>query len=1292
MKNSVLALVAIVVLLGSAFVTGAKAATWTFRPELVRLDGDNNPLPEDPADVTRADTLRVGLYVNVTTDGVNPIDDSNLGFDSLSGAIHFITSDELEITDIGPVVRTLRRGVTWERHLTDANTTFSPGADSFLGPPEDELNEDFWIFVWDDAIGAGDPKGAWCVPDPGECTIFVGVLTVPLSELPPGAAGGLSLTVAGVSRDEGISVRSIRGRGGEPEVEAGNTITYNICPDTGCPMAPGTVAVGFAQSSYSVTEGGAVVVTVTLSEPSSQDVTVPVQATGSTASAVQLSAGTVTFTAGDTSQIITVTARENDEDAAGAGADETTMVVELGFGALPDLVILGDQAVTMIQIADNDDPLVTVSFGADMYTAAEGGASATVSVNVTPAPERAVTIPLNVQYENGATAGDVSGVPGTVTFAADQQSATFAVTAVQETDVDPGESLTLSFGTLPPGVERGVPNSASVSLRNDDEEAMDEPLLVYISGSPEAMAEGGMLSVEVSVNSAPAADLTVRYALSPGTAVPGDYRDEDGGGVTIASGETTATITVAVVDDNLSERDETFTLTLMEVMSADPELQMAALDAQRMTTLRILDNDPLTVSLTGPAMAREGTEATYTVSLAGGVSTEDVMASVMRDAISTADASDLDGDSLLPMTVTVPEGQSSRTFMLGFINNEDGKDEDEVLVVRLDGVTGGGGDISVDPSADTVETTITETNLAQRGQAMKHVLAAFGRTVASNMVGLVESRAAASRSAAVNISQLTIAGQSLSSDQPVTIAGKSRSSDQQLTLAGESPSSDQQLTLAGESLSSDQQLTFAGKSLSSDQLEDGSRLGEGGDKSQHESQQARLVLAQTLQRLLRAKTDEHGGVTLHPVSGRELLTGSSFQLPMAGGAGSSTVWGRGASAGFEGEGESGFSMDGGVLSGHVGLDFHPFEDVLAGFAVGYNEGTSDYRFAGGTQGEIDTTLTTYTPYAHWSFQAGLGVWAMLGYGQGEATLDDGDSAPVETDVEMRMAAMGGRKALSSLMGFNWALKADAFFVRFESEGRDLLPAADGNSSRLRLALESARDVRLAGGATLKGTFELGGRMDGGDAGEGAGTDVGGGIAYVDPNLGLNVAARGRVLVAHRASGLQEWGASLTAKYDPGVAGRGFHASLAPAWGKASNGADELWKDVQTNYADDSREIVNPDMTMKAQAGYGLGVLGDRGLLTPFGELNMLDEKSRVRLGTNLKLSAPRNVVFQFGVYGEREYGAEETQNPRNTKMVFESRVRRNFAAGLGAVELFSKVQSDDREDDFEVGLKARIRF
>ena len=578
MKDSVLALVAIMVLLGSAFATDAKA--WTFRPDLVRLDADDNPLPDGPANVTRENTLRVGLSVVVSGT------DSIVGFDAFGGAVHF-TSADIAVTDIESVVS----GVEFEDRLirdstsADYNSTFDPieplDRTTFSGHHfVPGSKQDIWVLPVDDIASRSEPRGAWCAPISGQCTIFLGVLTVPLSALPADRAGVLSLKLAAASPDDDaindpITVGSIHSRGGDEEVEPGNTIAYNICPASGCPMAPGMVAVGFAQGSYPVTEGDDVLVTVTLSEASSEDVTVPVQATGATASAVRLSADSVTFLAGETSQVITVTVLDNDEDAPGVGAAETTSV-QLEFGTLPESVTPDAQAGATIAIADDDFPSVMVSFGAAMSSATEDGASATVRVNVTPAPERALTIPLTVQYEGGATAADFSGVPEAVEFAADEVSRTFTVTAFDDTDAEQGESLMLGFGTLPSGVSESVsegdPASATVMLIDDPEDAAVEEVLVHVGGSPEAMEEGGMVTVPVHVNAPPDADLTVAYALRPGTAAAVDYRDEDGGEVTIASGETMVDISVAVVDDNLSEGDEAFTLTLTSVTSADPDL------------------------------------------------------------------------------------------------------------------------------------------------------------------------------------------------------------------------------------------------------------------------------------------------------------------------------------------------------------------------------------------------------------------------------------------------------------------------------------------------------------------------------------------------------------------------------------------------------------------------------------------------------------------------------------------------------------------------------------------------
>ena len=91
--------------LATVLAAGVHAATWTFTPELKRHDPNDAELPGGEVKVVR-EGLRVGLYMNVSTDGVDPTDDSKLGFDSLIGAIHF-SSDELGIEGIGPMVEEL---------------------------------------------------------------------------------------------------------------------------------------------------------------------------------------------------------------------------------------------------------------------------------------------------------------------------------------------------------------------------------------------------------------------------------------------------------------------------------------------------------------------------------------------------------------------------------------------------------------------------------------------------------------------------------------------------------------------------------------------------------------------------------------------------------------------------------------------------------------------------------------------------------------------------------------------------------------------------------------------------------------------------------------------------------------------------------------------------------------------------------------------------------------------------------------------------------------------------------
>ena len=223
------------------------------------------------------------------------------------------------------------------------------------------------------------------------------------------------------------------------------------------------VTVSFGAAAYSAAEGGAVEVIVTLSEDPKRPVTIPIsKANRGGASDADYSGvpASVTFESTDTERTFTFRATDDTVDDDGES-------VTLSFGTLPDWVTEGAPATATVSITDNDVPDVTVSFGAAAYSATEGG-TVTVKVTLTADPERPVTIPIDKTEQGGAGSADYSGVPASVAFESGETERSFTVTATDDTVADDGESVTLSFGTLPTGVSAGTPATATVSITDDD--------------------------------------------------------------------------------------------------------------------------------------------------------------------------------------------------------------------------------------------------------------------------------------------------------------------------------------------------------------------------------------------------------------------------------------------------------------------------------------------------------------------------------------------------------------------------------------------------------------------------------------------------------------------------------------------------------------------------------------------------------------------------------------------------------------------------------------------------------
>ena len=388
----------------------------------------------------------------------------------------------------------------------------------------------------------------------------------------------------------------------------------------------------------------------------------------------------------------------------------------------------------------------------------------------------------------------------------------------------------------------------------------------------------------------------------------------------------------------------------------------------------------------------------------------------------------------------------------------------------------------------------------------------------------------------------------------------------------------------------------------------------------------------------------------HAMTGRELLLGTSFRAVLGQGAGSQwTSWGQGASVSQFSASVPGLSLSGESATGSMGMDYERGR-LLAGFAMTHSvgEGTAsdaEWRYA------LGSTATMMVPYGRFALTERLSAWTLAGTGAGTLTLDldGGVSQRYRTDLAMTLAAAGVRGDLltpTEAGGFALALKADAFWVRTESDRVTAsrfggLMDARGESSRVRAMLDGSRTFSLAGGATLAPSLELGVRHDGGDAETGTGLELGAGLGYADPSRGLDMALRVHGLAVHAEDGYDEWGVSGQLRLVPGAAGRGLSASLTPSFGVDPGGTERLWAlpDAQTLAANGE---ATPSSRLDTEVGYGLAVFGGGFTGTPNVGFGLSDTARDLRLGWRLTpAAASGGTGFELSLDATRRESAED---------------------------------------------------
>ena len=854
--------------------------------------------------------------------------------------------------------------------------------------------------------------------------------------------------------------------------------------------------------------------------------------------------------------------------------DETFRVVL----ANPSRASLGDAEGTGT-IVDDD---ATLALSVADARAAENDGEVAVEISLDAAPESPVSVEYGTAEVSALAGRDFAAAHGSVTFTPGERVATVAVELVDDAVHEPTETFLVTLAN--PGGATIVRSAATVAITDDD------PVPQFFVGDAVGREDVGELVFDVGLEGESDRHATVNYTTADVLATAGtDYRTV-AGTLTFAPGERSRSFVVPVLDDAVVEEDETFEVRLSDAAGATVGAAVGV--------GTIEDDDVLPPEVALPMadiVMPVGTTRTVGLPPHFVGDPTGYSAAAENDSVGLT----VDGDELTVhgLAVGVAEvavsafneaGEAVQTFMVTVVAPPLVSSELPDLALCVDG----------DPR---------EFDLAAHfsGSSLVYAISSSAPRVASvRLDGTVLAVTPVAEGATtVSVTAANVLGQTMASFTVKVVADEVQLAAMEAALAGVARN---MLASVGDALAARFNGTRRG---THDVVEDTAyqpRL--------HNSARAASPRWSPSDHDRLSTPAEWG--TGPPDNGNRrnpsvprlslVITGTEMGF-----------WVRGDRRRFRGD-EAG-SHEGTLQSVHFGLD-SAIGDGLIGLSASRMTAEVDYRFrraveaCGPLDGEgvLTTELDSVQPYASWPVGRGV-VWGVVGAGRGRVADCRCDAATAEeSDLDARMAMLGGRWPLGVGRGrVAWSLIEDVGLLRLRTGDRaDALGGHDLLSSRIRIGVE-ARGT----GGTLRPFVNAMARHDGGDGETGAGLELAGGVRYRHPVRRLAVTAEGRALAVHSIDSRREFGMALTVTVPPcrDLTGLSLHfesefgadVGMSPMWRTASLG--DAWP----------QGTGARGWTLNGRIGYGRRM--PIGVATPFIEVNAGAGRSRAALGTRYGL-------------------------------------------------------------------------
>ncbi len=316
------------------------------------------------------------------------------------------------------------------------------------------------------------------------------------------------------------------------------------------PEAVPTPALSIGDRSVAEGDGGTTALgfTVRLSGPSGESVGVGFEVRGDSARLgddVLAASGTLRIPPGATTAAVAVR-------VVGDEVDEPNerFFVDL---SRPDGADLADgQAVGTIR---DDDAAPTLSI--DDASVGEGAGTASVTVRLSGQSSERVTVRFATTPGSASAGSDYATTSGTASFPPGATSAQASVPIVDDDVDEPDEAFAIELSS-PHGASIGD-GRAEVAIGDDDR---TPGISIDDVSSPEGTGSSRTFAFTVRLSNPSSSAVRVDFATVAGSAQPGQDFIATSGTLTLAAGQTTATVAVPVIPDTILEPDETFSVSL----------------------------------------------------------------------------------------------------------------------------------------------------------------------------------------------------------------------------------------------------------------------------------------------------------------------------------------------------------------------------------------------------------------------------------------------------------------------------------------------------------------------------------------------------------------------------------------------------------------------------------------------------------------------------------------------------------------------------------------------------------